>query len=46
VEPPLLFEEDVDASFDRVADFERDEEVDTPIVIQQQLPKSFCLRRV
>jgi len=33
VEPPPLFEED--ASFDKVADFERDEEVDTPIMIVQ-----------
>jgi len=29
--PPLVFEEDVDYSFDRVADFEKDEEVEIPI---------------
>jgi len=28
-----VFEENVDDSFVRVADFERDEEVDTPIVL-------------
>ena len=35
IEPLLVFEENVDDSFVRVADFERDEEVDTPIVIVQ-----------
>jgi len=35
VEPPLIFEENVDMSFDKVVDFERDEEVDTPVVIVQ-----------
>ena len=34
-EPPSMFEENVDLSFDRVADFEKDEGVDTPIVIVQ-----------
>jgi len=34
-EPPSMFEENVDDSFDRVVDFEKDEEVDTPIVIVQ-----------
>jgi len=34
-EPPPMFEENVDDSFDRVADFEKDEEVDTLIVIVQ-----------
>ena len=31
IEPSLVFEEDVDDSFDRVADFEKDEEVEIPI---------------
>jgi len=30
-----VFEEDVDDSFDRVVDFKKDEELDTPIVIVQ-----------
>ena len=34
-----MFEENVDDSFDRVAAFENDERVDTPIVIVQ--PKTF-----
>jgi len=34
-EPPSVFEENVDDSFDGVADFEKDEEVGTPIVIVQ-----------
>ena len=41
VEPPSIFEENVDIPFDKVADFERDEEVDTPIVIVQ--PKTIIL---
>jgi len=41
VEPPPIFEENMDASFDKVADFERDEEVDTPVVIVQ--PKTIRL---
>jgi len=35
IEPPPVFEENVDDSFDRVADFEKEERVDTPIVIIQ-----------
>ena len=35
VEPPLLFEEDVDDSFDRVADFEKEEEVEISILAVQ-----------
>ena len=31
IEPPPVFEEGVDDSFDRVADFEKDEEVEIPI---------------
>jgi len=38
IEPPPVFEENVDDSFDRVADFEKDEGVETPIMIVQ--PKS------
>jgi len=34
-EPPSVFEENVDDSFDRVVDFKKNEEVDTPIVIVQ-----------
>jgi len=41
VEPPSIFEENVDVSFDKVADFERDEEVDTPVMIVQ--PKTISL---
>ena len=41
VEPPSIFEENVDMSFDKVADFERDEEVDPPVVIVQ--PKIISL---
>jgi len=35
VEPPIIFEEDVDDSFDRVADFEKEEEVEIPILAVQ-----------
>jgi len=35
VEPPLLFEDDVDDSFDRVADFEKEEVVEIPILAVQ-----------
>ena len=35
IEPPLIFEEYVDDSFDRVADFEKDEEVEIPILVVQ-----------
>ena len=35
VEPPSIFEENVDVSFDKVADFERNEEIETPVVIMQ-----------
>jgi len=35
IEPPLVFEENVDDFFDKVADFEKDERVETPIVIVQ-----------
>jgi len=35
VEPPLVFEEDVDESFDKVADFEKDKEVEIPILAVQ-----------
>jgi len=35
VEPPLLFEEDMDDSFDRVANFEKEEEVEIPILAIQ-----------
>jgi len=35
VEPPLLFEEDVDDSFDRVTDFEKEEVVEIPILAVQ-----------
>jgi len=41
VESPPLFEENVDVSFYKVADFERDEEVDTPVVTMQ--PKTIRL---
>jgi len=34
-EPPLVFEDDVDDSFDRVANFEKDEEVEIPILTVQ-----------
>ena len=34
-EPPLVFEDSVDDSFDRVADFEKDEGFNTPVVIVQ-----------
>jgi len=37
IEPPLIFEEDVDDSFDRVADFEKDEEVEILILAVQPL---------
>ena len=40
-EPPPVFEDNVDESFDRVADFEKDEGFDTPIVIVQ--PKTVRL---
>jgi len=33
--PPLVFEEDVDDSFDRVVDFEKDEEIKIPIMAVQ-----------
>jgi len=33
IEPQHVFEESMDESFDRVANFEKDEGVDTPIVI-------------
>ena len=32
IEPSLIFEEDVDDSFDRLVDFEKDEEVEIPIL--------------
>ena len=35
IEPPPMFEENVDDSFDRVADFEKDEEVEIPILVVQ-----------
>ena len=35
IEPPLVFEKDVDDSFDRVADFEKDKEVEIPILAVQ-----------
>jgi len=35
IEPPPVFEEDVDDSFDRVAAFEKDEEVEIPILAVQ-----------
>jgi len=35
IEPQLVFEEDVGDSFDRVADFEKDEEVEIPILAVQ-----------
>jgi len=44
VEPSPIFEENVDVSFDKVADFERDEEVDTPVVIVQ--PRTIRLRQL
>jgi len=40
-EPPPVFEENVDDSFDRVADFEKDEGVDTPIVIVHPKPLKY-----
>ena len=43
-EPPSVFEENVDDSFDRVADFEKDEGVDTPIVIVQ--PKTIKIPQI
>jgi len=40
IEPSLIFEEDVDDSFDKVADFEKDEEVKIPILaVQPSTPK-------
>jgi len=41
VEPPPVFEEHEDMSFDKVVDFEGDEEVDPPVVILQ--PKTISL---
>jgi len=41
IEPPPLFEENVDVSFDKVADFEGNEEVELPVVILQ--PKTISL---
>ena len=39
IEPPLVFEEDVNDSFDRVAHFKKDEEVEIPILgIQHKNP--------
>ena len=35
IDPPLVFEEDVDDSFERVTNFEKDEEVEIPILIIQ-----------
>ena len=35
IEPPLRFEEEVDDSFDRVANFEKDKEVEIPILVVQ-----------
>ena len=35
IEPSPMFEEDVDDSFDSVADFEKDEEVEIPILVVQ-----------
>jgi len=37
VELPLIFEEDVDDSFDRVADFEKDKKVEIPIWVVQPI---------
>ena len=37
VKPPLLFNEDVDDSFHRVADFDKEEEVEIPILAVQPL---------
>jgi len=41
VEPPSVFVDHADMSFDKVADFEGDEEVDPPVVILQ--PKTISL---
>jgi len=41
VEPPPVFEEHEDLSFEKVADFEGDEEVGPPVVILQ--PKAISL---
>ena len=41
VEPPSVFEENVDMFFDKVADFEKDEKVELPVVIVQ--PKAIIL---
>jgi len=41
VEPPPIFEEHEDLSFEKVADFEREEEVEPPVVILQ--PKTISL---
>ena len=35
IEPPPVFEEDVDDSFDKVAHFDEDEEVEIPILVVQ-----------
>jgi len=35
IKPLLVFEEDVDDSFDRLTDFEKDEEVEIPILVVQ-----------
>ena len=40
VEPPLIFENDVDDSFDRVADFGKEEEVEIPILAAQPSKES------
>ena len=41
IEPPPLFDENVNVSFDKVADFEGDEEGEPPVVILQ--PKTISL---
>jgi len=35
IEPPPIFKDSVDDSFDRVEDLEKDEGFDTPVVIVQ-----------
>jgi len=35
--PPLVFEDDVDDYFDKVADFEKDEELEIPILTVQPI---------
>ena len=46
IEPPPVFEEDVDDSFDRITDFEKDEEVEIPILAVQPTTKKSVAKRM